>query len=254
MNSIDLLTPTMGGLIIFLIMTVSMLAFYLIGGKKPSDNFRTIEAFRKLQEHTNRAIEEGKRVFTFLGSGGILGIKGAAGFAGLTIIKQVTARASQSDLPPSAASGEATLAILSQDTMNSVHETRGDESDFDPGSGNVNGLTPISYAVGSLSDITDDNVSTVIISGHFGSEVVLMTDAANRVNSQTVSGSENPLAQAIMYAASEDVLMGEELYASGAYLDKNPMHQASLRAQDLLRWILIGVIFFGALLKLIGVL
>jgi hypothetical protein len=32
------------------------------------------------------------------------------------------------------------------------------------------------------------------------------------------------------------------------------MHMASVRAQDILRWVIVGVILIGALMKLVGVL
>ena len=48
--------------------------------------------------------------------------------------------------------------------------------------------------------------------------------------------------------------MGEELYAGGAYPQVNPMHAASLVAQDVMRWALIGFLLLGATMKLTGVL
>jgi hypothetical protein len=50
-----------------------------------------------------------------------------------------------------------------------------------------------------------------------------------------------------MYAAAHDPLIGEELFAGGAYLDVNPMHEASLHAQDVARWIIVGLIVLSAL-------
>jgi hypothetical protein len=55
-----------------------------------------------------------------------------------------------------------------------------------------------------------------------------------------------------MFAAVQEPLIGEEFYAAGAYVQAGPMHSASLRTQDILRWLLIGVILAGAALKLAG--
>jgi hypothetical protein len=49
-------------------------------------------------------------------------------------------------------------------------------------------------------------------------------------------------------------LIGEELYASGAYIQAGPTHAASLRVQDIFRWILVLVILAGAVMKFFGVL
>ena len=69
-----------------------------------------------------------------------------------------------------------------------------------------------------------------------------------------MGGTDNLTGQAILFAAAKEPLIGEETYAGGAYLGAGPMHLASLYAQDILRWIIIGLILIGAILKLFGVL
>jgi hypothetical protein len=49
-------------------------------------------------------------------------------------------------------------------------------------------------------------------------------------------------------------LLGEELYAAGAYLGAGAAHTASLGMQDILRWVLVVIIVIGAILKLLGIL
>ncbi len=55
-----------------------------------------------------------------------------------------------------------------------------------------------------------------------------------------------------MFAAAQEPLVGEELYAAGAYLQVNPYHLASVRAQDIMRWVLAGCILAGAILQAFG--
>jgi len=50
------------------------------------------------------------------------------------------------------------------------------------------------------------------------------------------------------------MLIGEELFAADAYNNGGPLHSASLTVQDVLRWLLIAAMLFGALLKLAGIL
>jgi len=83
--------------------------------------------------------------------------------------------------------------------------------------------------------------------------VALIADAAERTGSVSLGGSENLSAQAVLYAAAQEPLIGEELFAAGAYAQAGPMHVASLKAQDFLRWLLVGALLLGAALKLLGV-
>ena len=93
----------------------------------------------------------------------------------------------------------------------------------------------------------------VILAGHFGSEVALLTDAAERSQSLTIAGSDNLSAQAVLYAGAQEPLIGEELYAVGAYIRAGSVHAASVHAQDVLRWLLVLAILAGVVLKLAGI-
>jgi hypothetical protein len=105
-----------------------------------------------------------------------------------------------------------------------------------------------------MSLIHDGDVSASVLLGSFGSEVALINEAGERTNSLTLAGTDDVAAQSVIYASADQPLIGEETYASGAYLGAGPMHVASLHAQDILRWVLAGVIVIGSILKLVGVL
>ncbi len=79
-----------------------------------------------------------------------------------------------------------------------------------------------------------------------------MTWAAEREAGFSLGGSDDLAAQAILYASAREPLVGEELYAGGAYLDAGPAHTASLRAQDFIRLGIVVVIVAGAILKFFG--
>ena len=67
-------------------------------------------------------------------------------------------------------------------------------------------------------------------------------------------GTDDVSGQAVLYATAQEALIGEETFAGGAYLGAGPMHIASLRVQDIFRWVLILAMLVGALLKLVGIL
>ena len=112
----------------------------------------------------------------------------------------------------------------------------------------------MAYAAGAMPVIHDEFVSANLLAGHLGTEVALLTEAGERSQSLTVAGSDSLPAQAVLYATSDESLLGEELYAAGAYLGADMAHIASLRMQDILRWAIVVVIVLGAILKLLGIL
>jgi hypothetical protein len=100
--------------------------------------------------------------------------------------------------------------------------------------------------------INDSQVSANLLSGHFGSEVGLIADTAERSGSVVVGGTENLPGQAVLYALAQDPLIGEEVFAGGAYLGAGAVHNASLRMQDIVRWLVVTLIIIGAILKITG--
>jgi hypothetical protein len=170
------------------------------------------------------------------------------------VLKKIIRVASKSDRPPIVVSGDATLSILSQCSIQAADQELSMQPQTETPANWLVGLTPFSFAVGSLPVIYDEQTSVDIMLGHFGSEIGLLLDASERSGNVSLAGSDQLNAQAIVYAAAQEPLIGEELYAAGAYVQAGGLHQASLRAEDLLRWIIVGIVLVGAILKMIGIL
>jgi hypothetical protein len=144
------------------------------------------------------------------------------------------------------------VTLLAQSTLQRVAEEM--HLAPDPSSARLTGLTPFSYAAGAIPAIRDENVSITMMMGNFGVEAALLLDACDRANVLSVAGSDHLTAQAVIYAGAGEPLIGEEVYAAGAYLESSPLQAASLVVQDGLRWLLIAILVGGVLLKVAGLL
>ena len=67
-----------------------------------------------------------------------------------------------------------------------------------------------------------------------------------------LAGTQDPTTQAALFAAADHSLIGEDVYAGGAYIGRDAAHVASLRAQDVMRVALVVIIVLGALGKTFG--
>jgi hypothetical protein len=214
--------------------------------------FRIIDAYERLNRSVGLAVENGTRLHVSLGRGNLFTARGGSALAGLAMLRRLAQRTSVSDRPPVVTSGDASLAILSQDTLQSGYRAAGAEDQYRFSTGRLTGLTPFSYAAGALPTIHDENVSTTIILGDLGAEAALLAEASDRQNASLIAASDNLSAQAIFYAAAQEPLIGEELFAAGAYVGAGASHDASLNVQDILRWLIILAILIGAGLKILG--
>lgn len=238
-------------LVIVLIAALLLLAFTVMRRRSPAV-LRRIEAFERLDHAIGLAVENGTRLHVSLGRGNLFTARAGSAFAGLAMLRHLAERTSVSDRPPIVTSGDASLSILSQDTLQAGYKAAGAEEQYRSSTGRLTGLTPFSYAVGTIPITRDEQVSANIVLGDFGAEAALLAEAADRENTDLIAASDNLSAQSVLYAAAQDPLIGEELFASGAYVGAGPSHEASLQVQDVLRWLVILAILIGAFLRFVG--
>ncbi len=130
--------------------------------------FRPIEAYERLNRAVGLSVESGTRLHISLGRGNLFTSRGASALAALAMLRKLSERTSLSDRPPVVTSGDASLAILSQDTLQSGYRAAAAEEQYRPSTGRLTGLTPFSYAAGTIPVTRDENVSTNIFLGDFG--------------------------------------------------------------------------------------
>jgi len=214
---------------------------------------RSIDAFERLKRAAEVSVERGTRLHISLGRGNILSSRGGSAFAGLALLRRLAERASVSDQPPVVTSGDPVITLFSQDTLQAGYKAAGADDQYRVSTGRLTGLTPFAYAAGTMPVAHDENVSANVVIGDLGIEAALLAEAADRQDSQLIASSDNLSAQSILYAAAQEPLIGEELFASGAYIGAGASHEASVQVQDILRWLIILAIVVGAVLKVFGV-
>ncbi len=241
------------GIVVIVLFTGLMFFFTFVREERKGKNIRPIPAYDRINQEINKAVEDGSQLHISLGRGGITGPDSAAALAGLGILRQVIEKSSVCDQPPVASTGNAVISILAQDTILGTSKAVSVSEQWKNPSGELIGVTPFSYAVGTLSTIRDDNVSANIHTGWFGNEITWLTTAGERQSSSSIAGTPQLPAQAIIYASASDPVIGEDLFAGSAYLGDGKMQLASITAQDIVRWIIIFLILGSVILNFLGI-
>ena len=242
------------GLGVVALTALLMIIFGLVASRKQQDNLRPIVAFDRLRRAVGLAVENGTRLHISLGKASLFSSQAASGLVGLSVLERIARLSSLSDRPPVATSGDGGLAILSQGTLRNLMSSANALDQFDSTSGRLAGATPLSYIAGAMPVLYDEQVSANILIGSFGPESALLVDAVHTPQPFTMAASDSLPAQAALYACAKEPLIGEELYASGAYLQAGPMHSASLHVEDFWRWVLLVILVVGSILKFLGML
>lgn len=240
--------------LVFVAVFLVLLLVFTVLARKRSPGRRDIPGYTRLKRAIGLAVETGNRLHISVGRGGLAGLEGASGLAGLTLLDRITRLASASDRPPVASSGDGSLSVLSQDVIKTAFQSANAESQYRPSSGRLTGVTPLSFAAGAMALVHEEQVSANLMVGHFGSEAGLIAGAAEQTSGLAMGGSDDLSGQAVLYAAAEEPLVGEEIYAGGAYLEAGAAHAASLQVEDVFRWLFILAILLGAVARMVGIL
>jgi len=231
-----------------------MVVLRVVKRPQPGQDLRPLPALDRLRRAINLTVESGQRLHVSLGRGEIIHPRTASAFVGLSALHKLVEDTAVSDRPTVVTAGTGPLGILARSTLRSAHASANQIERYRPTYGRVTGLTPFSYAAGALFAERDENVAANFLIGSFGPEVALLTDGAFHADALTVAGTDDVAAQAVLYAAADEPLIGEEVFASGAYVGTEEiLHGTSLLTQDVFRWLLIAAIILGTLIKMLGV-
>lgn len=216
-------------------------------GLRPT--LRPLPGFTLLDGFVGQAVETGRTLHVSMGTEGIGGASTADTMAGLMALERLAEQAAATGLKLVVTVSHPSLLPIAQDTLRRAYERRGYPQGYDPE--HVRYIAPdaIAYAAGVMGVLEREDVVANAMIGGFGVEFLLMGENGARKGIQQVGGASSPETLPFIYISMDEALLGEEIYAGGAYLSSKPSHLGSLLAQDWLRSAIILAIILGVLIR-----
>ncbi|MDT8305760.1 MAG: DUF6754 domain-containing protein [Anaerolineae bacterium] len=213
-------------------------------------------AYRTLRYLMGRSVESGRRLHMTPGRGALHSPQGPAGVAGLLALEELAKQSSDSGVAPVVSVGAATLLSAAQGTVRRAYATSGRVTDFHLRDTHflADRAYPFVFAAGATLLAQQPDVESSVALGHLGAEMGLLAEGGRRRDAGQILGSDDPVASAVATAFTPNAVWGEELFAAPAYLQRSPLQLASLRTQDILRWLAALGILGIAALRMLGIL
>lgn len=241
--------------VLILLATVALMAVSTIVTRerirrqRPLFPFRVIPAYAAVPELVGQSIESSRPIHVSMGSATLGGNSTLLALASAELMYQVSQRAAIGDRGALLTFSDPLALPLGQDTLRRAYQARGRMERF-PYSGArwyPAGPRSLAFAAALTAMMGDDNVLANVLVGSFGPELALIMDAAARRRTPVIAASDQLEGQAVAYALSEYGLIGEEMFAAGAYLGDNATaHVAGLLTLDALRWVLIAILLIAS--------
>lgn len=214
-------------------------------GRRP--NLRPLPAFKLLSGMSGRAAESGQVLHVGLGTGGISGPDTAISLAGLTALEYLADQAAVSEARLVVTVADPTLLPAAQEVLRRAYARQAKSDIFSPSQVRLLAPDPIAYAAGVMGLLEGENPLSNVTIGAFGDEYLLIGETGVKKGVEQVAGTDDPAALAFMVATADETLIGEEIFAAGAYLRGDPESVAGLIVQDWWRYLVVLAIIAGVL-------
>lgn len=214
--------------------------------------FRSIPAFQSIKDFIGQASEKGQTLHLSMGTAGIGDSAAMETVAGLNVLDYMAERGVLTGSPPLVTVANPTLLPAAQDLLRHHYTEGGFPEAYDPDQVRFIAPDPVVYASGVSEMLERRDLATNIMVGSFGDEFLLIGETGAKLGHPQVAGGTSPVVLPFMYASAENLLMGEEIFAAGAYLSALPAHIGSLKAQDVVRLLFVALVIGGVILRTVG--
>jgi len=237
-----------------LFIVVIALAMVMVGGAtmrrvrgsgRPLPTLRPMPAYDAVSRYVGLAIESNQPMHLGFGSSGLGGASTMTALASAELFYQTAKRAAVGDVAPIVTlSGDASALPLAQDTLRRAYRERQRLSAYRYVNARwyPEGARGLAYSAAISAMMHDENISTSLLAGTFGTELALIMETSARRKQAASALSDQLDGQAVAWAFSEHVFIGEEIFNAGAYLGQETGYYAQVITTSGLRIMLVAVL------------
>ncbi|MFN8379788.1 MAG: DUF6754 domain-containing protein [Anaerolineae bacterium] len=246
----DSTVQTFSILIIMIAFATLAIGSQFVRRKRAAFPIRTITGYQALPDHVGLAIEKGQGLHVSLGSAGLGGATSTTALAANELLYQISLRSSVGGTVPAVTMSEPTAIPMAYGTLQAALRKRGaaPRGTFDPAvQWYAGGARSLAFAAAITGAMANERSAYNVFAGSFGLELALPLLASQRGHAASLATSDQVEGQAVAYGMADQALLGEEMYAAGAYLGDSASALGGVIAQDVLRGLIIAFFVLTAI-------
>jgi len=234
----------LNALVLLLVFSIIVLYFIRRAIRGEKLFIRPLAGLQAIEEAVGRATEMGKPVLFIPGTGDIDEIQTIAGLSILGLVSRVTA---QYDTPLLVPVLYPMPMAAAQEVVREAYIDQGKVDRVKPEMVQYIAGESFSYSARVGGMMIREKPAANIFMGSFRAESLLISEIGQTTGAIQIAGTAEPEQLPFFIAACDYTLIGEELYAASAYLSREPKMLGSLKGQDLVKMIIVGVLIAGVL-------
>jgi hypothetical protein len=250
-----MLRPAMGSSFVFLVVFCVILVgvIVLVQRGKFVPKIRRLAQLDAIVELVGRATEMGRPIHFMPGSGGLTGGDiTPQTIAGLSILGYVAELCAKYGSKIFVTIRVPETQSLARDIVQQAYLGAGKPEAFDPSQIVYVAPTSQSYTAGVLGLMNREKIAANIMVGAIWAESIMFAEEAAALGAMQLGGTAHTHQLPFMIACCDYSLIGEELFAAGAYVSRDPVQQAAIVGQDICKLVALVLLFVGILATLVG--
>jgi len=243
------------GLVVTFFLETLFVALVLIFQRRGKKGMQVGEIHKLLgldamDEAIGRATEMGQPVHF---SPGIMALNDAQTMAGMAVLGYVAKRCAELGAALIATNKATVVYPVAEAIVRQGYLEAGKPEAMKPGTVRFISEDQFAYASGVGRIFRTEHPAANLMVGSFWAEAIILAENAAKYGMIQIGGTTNTHAIPFFVAACDYALIGEEIYAAGAYLTKEPGQVAGLIAEDWFKVAAQGLIVIGAIMATLGV-
>jgi hypothetical protein len=197
---------------------------------------RRIAGLNAIDEAIGRATEVGKKVLYVPGIQSMDDIQTVASVAILGYVAKSTARyGADLDVP----NKDPLTFVSARETVRASYLSEGRPDLFREEMVHYVTYDQFAYTAAVSAQMIREKPAAIFLIGYFFAESLILAETGQSTGAIQIAGQADPTQLPFFVATCDYTLIGEELYAAGAYLTREPVLLGSMRGQDIAKALVI---------------
>lgn len=231
-------------LVVLLLLFVGPVLYFISRARRGREIFiRRIPGIDAIDDAVGRSVELGRPVSFSTALTGI-GPLFAACLGALRYVARKSARFNNRLFVPC---GDPESLVLADAAVQGAYRAERRFGSYDSTSLRYLSGEQFAFASGYIGLIERENVGAAFLFGSFAAESLILAEAGQRIGAVQVAATTDSPQVPFFITVCDYTLIGEELYAAGAYLSREPVLTGSLRGQDFAKLIVLALLLLGVI-------
>ncbi|MCM2271286.1 MAG: hypothetical protein NDJ18_01840 [candidate division Zixibacteria bacterium] len=210
---------------------------------------RPIAGLRAVDDAIGRATEMARPVVFTPGWGG--DIQRPTTIASMNILGQVAEKTALYDCRLIYPTHDPVIQSVAQEVVRESYARAGFADRFREEDIRFVSSSQFGYAAAVEGIISRQKPAAVLMLGTFEAESLIIAETGNTVGAIQIAGTDSTIQLAFFIVACDYTLIGEELFAASGYLSNDQAILASVRAQDMLKFVIAAVLVIAIIWALV---